>query len=69
MSTNLVKDLRSWKTTLVGLIGALVVWLPQVLNLIQGGTVSWPSVILGLTILSGGVVAKDGDKSTIDVDK
>lgn len=67
MSNNMQKDLKSWKTSLVGLIGALIVWLPQILAIIQGEPVSVKAIAIGLAILSGGIVAKDGDKSTEDV--
>lgn len=67
MSNSVQKDLKSWKTSLVGLIGALIVWLPQILAIIQGEPVSVKAIAIGLAILSGGIVAKDGDKSTEDV--
>lgn len=69
MANNLQKDLKSWKTTLIGIIGALIVWLPQILIIIEGGPLNLKALALGLTILGGGIVAKDGDKSTEDVSK
>ena len=69
MPKDLTKDLRSWKTTLCGVIGALMVWLPQILVFIQGGDLNFKALVIGLTILGGGIVAKDGDKSTEDVSK
>lgn len=69
MASNLQKDLKSWKTSLLGLIGALIVWLPQIVAILQGNSVSLKAIMLGLAILGGGVVAKDGDKSTEDVSK
>lgn len=69
---NLTKDLKSWKTTLCGIIGALVMLLPQVLAVLDNNPatiVNWQIVMAGLAMLGIGVAAKDGDKSTEDVSK
>ena len=70
MSNNLAKDLKSWKTSLIGLLGALVILIPQLLAVIDGNPatiLSLKAVLTGLAMLGIGVAAKDGDKSTEDV--
>lgn len=55
---------------MLGIIGALVLILPQILALLDGDpetVMSWEIVTTGLGMLGLGVFAKDGDKSTEDV--
>ena len=67
---NLVKDVRSWKTTLVGWLTGLTLILPQVIYFLDSNpdTVADVKLILaGLAALGFGTFAKDGDKSSEDV--
>jgi len=64
------KDLKSWKTTAMGIISGLIIILPQVRNLMDGDpeTVFSETVLAtGLALMGLGVASKDGDKSTEDV--
>ena len=66
----LMKDVKSWKTTALGLISGLLVILPQLQNLLDGDpeTVFSETVCMtGLALMGLGVASKDGDKSTEDV--
>ena len=66
----LIKDLKSWKTTLLGIISGLLIILPQVQNLLDGDpeTVFSETILMtGLALMGLGISAKDGDKSTEDV--
>ena len=66
----LIKDIKSWKTTALGVISGLLMILPQIQNLLDGDpeTVFSETVIMtGLALMGLGVTAKDGDKSTEDV--
>ncbi len=65
-----IKRLKSWQTTLLGVIAALVLILPQlqaVLDADPATVASWEAIATGLGMLGIGAVAKDGDKSTEDV--
>lgn len=67
---NLVKDLKSWKTTLVGWLAGVAIIIPQLIALLDSNseTVFELSLLLaGLAAIGIGTVAKDGDKSTEDV--
>ena len=66
----LIKDLKSWKTTILGIISGLLIILPQVQNLLDGDpeTVFSETILMtGLALMGLGISAKDGDKSTEDV--
>ena len=66
----LMKDLKSWKTTGLGIISGLLVILPQIQNLMDGDpeTVFSETIFMtGLALMGLGVASKDGDKSTEDV--
>ena len=67
---DIMKTLRSWKTTVAGIIAGLVVLLPQILAVLDSdpATVfSLEAFTIGLGLLGIGAFAKDGDKSTEDV--
>ena len=69
---NLKKDLKSWQTSVMGIVAGLMMILPQVQNLLDGDpetTLSETVVISALALMGFGVVSKDGDKSTEDVSK
>ena len=66
----LMQELKSWKTTALGIISGLLVILPQIQNLLDGDpeTVFSETVVMtGLALMGLGISAKDGDKSTEDV--
>lgn len=72
MANNLAKDLKSWKTTLIGFLGGLVMVIPQVLALVDGNPETrfiLSLFVTGLAMMGIGVAAKDGDKSTEDVSR
>ena len=65
-----IKTLKSWKTTILGIIAGLLLILPQiqaVLDADPATVASWEAIATGLGILGIGAFAKDGDKSTEDV--
>ena len=69
--SNLSKDIKSWKTTLLGILGGLLVIIPQVIAVLDGNDAtefSLKAVIAGLALMGLGIAAKDGDKSTEDVE-
>ena len=66
----LKKNLKSWKTTALGIISGLLVILPQLQNLLDGDpatTFSETVFMTGLALMGLGVASKDGDKSTEQV--
>lgn len=67
---NWIKTLKSWKTTALGIIAALLLILPQIQAMLDADpatVASWEAFATGLGILGIGAFAKDGDKSTEDV--
>ncbi len=67
---NLVKDIRSWKTTLVGWLTGVAIIVPQLIYLLDSDpetTFKLPVLLAGLAAIGFGTVAKDGDKSSEDV--
>ena len=67
---NLIKDIRSWKTTAIGWLTGLTLIIPQLINLLDSNPetiFSLAAVLVGLAAAGFGTVAKDGDKSTEDV--
>lgn len=66
----LMTDLKSWKTTALGIISGLLIILPQIQNLLDGDpeTVFSETILMtGFALMGLGVASKDGDKSTEDV--
>ena len=62
--------LKSWHTTAVGVIGGLLIALPQIQNLLDSDPETafvWSVFVTGLTAMGIGIFAKDGDKSSEDV--
>ena len=62
--------LRSVKTTILGICGALIAIIPQIQAALDGDpatTFSMEALLAGLALLGIGIAAKDGDKSTEDV--
>ena len=58
--------LKSWKTTIAGIIAGLVVVLPQIQNLLDSNPATvcnWNIVVAGAVAVIGGIAAKDGDKT------
>ena len=67
---NLTKDIKSWKTTLVGWLTGGVIITTQLIAVLDSDpeTVFNMTIFLtGLAALGIGTFAKDGDKSTKDV--
>lgn len=67
---NLVKDVRSWKTTLVGWLTGVAIIVPQLIAILDSDpetVFELPILLAGLAAIGIGTVAKDGDKSTEDV--
>ena len=68
----LFKDLRSWKTTICGVIGGLIICLGQIQNIVDKDPETVfveATFIVGLSMMGIGIAAKDGDKSSEDVTK
>jgi hypothetical protein len=66
----LIKDLKSWKTTVLGFLGGLMMVVPQIQAMFDDDpeTVFVKSVFMaGLAMMGFGIAAKDGDKSSEDV--
>lgn len=62
-----ITDLKSWKTSILGIIAGLLIILPEIRNFLDGNpeTMLNETVILtGLAMMGIGVSAKDGDKSS-----
>lgn len=56
--------MKSWKTTLIGVLGALITWLPQIQQaLSEGKDINWSVMGIGLAILVLGAFAKDFNKT------
>ena len=67
---DLKADLKSVKTTVLGIVSGLVMILTQVLYVLDSDpetTGSMSLIVTGLGMLGVGVFAKDGDKSSEDV--
>ena len=58
--------MKSWKTTLVGIIGALASWGAEVLK--SGNVTDWKQLIIPAVILVLGIVSKDFDTTGGTVD-
>lgn len=64
---SLKADIKSWKTTVIGVLTGLAICAPQLINLLDGDpeTVFQLAIFLsGLAAMGIGVFAKDGDKSS-----
>ena len=62
----LMKDIKSWKTTALGLLGGLMMVIPQIQAMLDDDpeTVFVKSVFMaGLAMIGLGISAKDGDKT------
>ena len=60
----------SWKTSAVGVITGLIAILPELQALIdddQATVADWNIIVIGLGVIFGLAVARDGDKSSQDV--
>lgn len=63
----LIKDLKSWKTTVLGIISGLMIILPQIQNLLDGDpeTVFSETILMtGFALMGLGIASKDGDKTS-----
>jgi len=63
-------SVRSYRTTLLGIIAALLLLLPQIqaaLDDDEATVPDWDQVKIALAMLGIGVVAKDGHKKSEDV--
>lgn len=66
------KDLRSIKTTVMGVLAGLAMLIPQLQNLFDGDPetkLSETVIVSALALMGFGITARDGDKSTEDVSK
>ena len=67
---NLVKDLKSWKTTAIGMLTGLGLIIPQLIALLDNDPETifkLPLLLAGLAAAGFGTIAKEGDNSTKDV--
>ena len=67
---NLKGDLKSWKTTLLGVVAGLMLLLPQVKAVLDDDpktVIDYNIVVAALGTMGIGVAAKDGDKTSEDV--
>jgi len=67
----LMKDFKSWKTTALGFVIGLMTILPEIAAFLDSDpeTVFSKTVFMtGLGMIGLGIAAKDGDKSTEDVE-
>ena len=65
----LIANIKSWHTTVMGIIAGLLVALPQAQYLLDGNpetVFSWEALATGLGIMGIGLFAKDGDKTSED---
>ena len=55
--------MRSWKTSLAGIIAGLALTLPTIINAATTpeGKVNWSLIIAGASVAICGIVAKDGN--------
>ena len=63
---SIFKSVKSWKTTVVSILGASIIVAVQVMNVLDDdpNTVfNWEATQGALVILGVGILAKDGDKS------
>ena len=66
----LATGVRSWQTTLMGVITAVAVILPAVQLLLDGDATTqpdWNIVVPALTAAVGLLLARDGDKTSEEV--
>jgi hypothetical protein len=59
---------RSWKTTCIGIVGGLVLILPNLVDHFRGTPADWDIVMMGLLFMAGMICSKDGNKATEDVE-
>lgn len=67
---NIKADLKSWKTTLLGVVAGLMLLLPQVKAVLDDDpktVIDYNIVVAALGTMGIGVAAKDGDKTSEDV--
>ena len=67
---SMLKNLKSWKTTLVGWLAGLALLIPQLIAILDGDEATefnMDAVWAGLAAFGIGTLAKDGDKSTEDL--
>lgn len=60
----------SWKTSVLGIIGGLMLLLPQIGAVLDDDPETnpdWQEITAGLALMGIGVSARDGDKSSQDV--
>jgi hypothetical protein len=65
-----IANLKSWKTSVAGVLSALILILPELLALVDSDPATicnWATVKIGLAALGLGVFAKDGDKTSGEV--
>lgn len=66
----LVANLKSWKTTAVGVLSGIGLLVAQLTNLLDADpdtVLSVEIVVTALALIGGGIFAKDGDKKSTDV--
>ena len=62
--------MKSWKTTILGILGALALLIPQVVAVLDGDPKTNPDVeqiLLALSVGGAGVAARDNDKRSEDM--
>lgn len=67
---NLLKDLKSWKTTIVGFLAGLIICATQIIAILDSDPATVFEIgifFAGLATMGIGVFARDGDKSSEDV--
>lgn len=70
MAQALAKGMKSWKTTAAGIVGALMVALPQIQTWLDEDPATspdWMVVVGAIAVAFGFSMARDSDKSSEDV--
>ena len=63
----LMKDLKSWKTSALGILGGLMMIIPQIIAVLDDDpetVFSKATLMAGFTMMGLGIAAKDGDKTS-----
>jgi hypothetical protein len=68
VTDNLFILARSWKTTMLGFVALVGLVLPNVIHAIKGSGADWDVMVMGILLAAGLFCAKDGNKSTEDLE-